>query len=134
MCSVLRSSQPRQSLNWPVSCGDRDRGSPTRQVAARGVSIQRGSVLVRGETLSSLVSSAILRSSESPEHPLLADSLARTEAGMQGNQQRLSRAEGLFPAATGVSISSSQHGTSLTDFLHSVFQATVLFSASIWGC
>lgn len=90
--------------------------------------------LVHGETLPSLVSSAILGSSESPEHSLLADSLARTEAGVQGNQQGLDRAEGPFPAATGVSASSSQHGTSLTDFLHSVFQATVLISASIWGC
>lgn len=43
-------------------------------------------------------------------------------------------AEGLFPDPTGANTSSSQHGTSLTNFLLSIFQATVLTSAFIWGC
>lgn len=89
-------------------------------------------MLVRGETLPSLVSSAILGSCETPVHSLLADTLVR-QACKATNREGLYRAEGLLPAPTGANTSSSQSGMSLTNFLHSVFQATVLTNASIWG-
>lgn len=122
-----------QGLWWLMSSGDGDRGSRLTQSAASGMSVQ----MLNIGTWQNTLSSGIVSPPFTPVSPWCIfrgwhprDRCAKLHC--TANREGLCRAEGFFLISLVPTM--LQQGMSFMNFPPSTFQATVLTSASIWGC